>query len=67
MYEANFIIKNEVYEQYIQTDCLEDIKDGFWITNDYKFTKGSDSYMFILPHQIKYIIKINTISYEDIK
>jgi hypothetical protein len=36
---------------------LEDFKDGFWITAQGRFTKGSDSHYWIPPSTIKYIAK----------
>jgi hypothetical protein len=49
---------------YSRIDCIEvtdtplcDIKDGFWINQDLKFTKGADARYWIPPHAILYIAK----------
>ena len=39
-------------------DNLSDIKDGFWVTKDGQFTKATDNHAFILPHMIRYILKL---------
>lgn len=36
---------------------IEDFKDGFWINDDAKLTKGSDARYWIPPHAIRYIAK----------
>lgn len=39
-------------------DEFVDLRDGFWVNPRGQFTKGSDAYQFILPHQINYILKV---------
>lgn len=38
-------------------DGIGDFVDGFWINDDYQFTKGSDAKFWIPPSCIRYISK----------
>ncbi len=46
------------YSVIYDGDGLFAYTNGFWITKDVKFTKGSDCKYWIPPSQIKYIEKI---------
>lgn len=57
-FEVEFRIVQSAVLTTIYAVQLSDVTNGFWITSKDEFTKGSDAYMFILPHMINYIRKV---------
>lgn len=47
-------------------DGLAAFKDGFWITSEYQFTKGSDALFWIPPSAILYVA-IDTVPVEAVR
>ncbi len=41
----------------VHNDGLHNFTNGFWLTNELKFTKGSDCKFWIPPSQILYVEK----------
>lgn len=57
IYECIFIHRNT--EKLTHGERLSDLVHGFWVTERWELTKGSDAKFFIMPHMIKEIEKIN--------
>ncbi len=49
------------HEVSYDTDGVHAFVGGFWITDDLKFTKGSDAKYYIPPSQILYIEKVKVV------
>jgi len=57
LYEIEFMIHDLGGRYTTYVDSIADIKDGFWVTKEGSFTKGSDCYAYIMPHMVKYVLK----------
>ena len=58
-YRCRFILEASwgVMETYVPS--IGDIKDGFWVNNNYQFTTGSDCDYWVPPASILYVRKQN--------
>jgi hypothetical protein len=56
VYRCEFLFKGEVHSVRSE-EGIAAFKDGFWITADLKYTKGSDCRYWIPPTVIEYVAK----------
>lgn len=54
-YRCEFTFHND--DRYVCADSLAELKDGFWITAEYGYTKGDKARYWIPPSAISYIAK----------
>lgn len=51
---------NDQHRTAISEYGVLDFKNGFWIDKQYKLTLGFDQYIWVPPHCIEFIEKVNT-------
>jgi len=59
VYVCYFLFKGKEYETFSKSS-ISNFKYGFWVTEELKFTTGSNSTYWIPPSQILYIEKASS-------
>jgi hypothetical protein len=46
----------------VYSDCIAELKGGFWLNNNLQFTRGNDGMIWIPPSRIIFITKTDDVN-----